>query len=83
MNLSLMSLEIAVVGLGWVYLKGAPHEWTQPSITLLNAASGAVLKQTKINARRTQNAPTTNATTDQFVTSPTTTTGTPARTAMP
>ena len=42
-----------------------------------------VVSEAKMIARSTQNAPTTNATTDQLVTSPTTTTGTPARTAMP
>src|SRR5579864_3675295 len=42
-----------------------------------------VVSEAKIRARRTQKAPTMKATTDQLVTRPSTTTGTPARTAMP
>ena len=42
-----------------------------------------LVRDAKIRASRQQNAPTTNATIDQFVTTPTTTTGTPASTAMP
>ena len=42
-----------------------------------------VVSEAKISARRTQKAPTMNATYDQLVTMPSTTTGTPARTAMP